>query len=282
MSPTLVSLWTQVRRQLEEAGVESPVMDARLLVEAGAGVSRLDIITDPRRAVGEAQVEAVAALAARRAGREPMGYILGRKHFWTLDLMVGPDVLIPRPETEMLVEAALRRLPTDRPARVLDLGTGSGAILLAVLAERPLATGLGVDSSTGALAIAVANAAALALESRAAFQLGDWATGLEGRFDLALSNPPYIATGALPSLAAELSFEPRAALDGGEDGLAAYRAMIPSLPALLAPGGGFALEVGQGQAEAVASSARAAGLRVAPHLHDFNGIARVVAGAAQG
>jgi release factor glutamine methyltransferase len=131
MTTTLVSLWTDVRRRLEAAGIETPVFDARLLVEAGAGVSRLDIVTDPRRPVTDEQVAAVDALVRRREAREPVGHIIGRRHFWTLDLFVSPAVLIPRPETELLVETALHAIAPDAPARVLDLGIGSGALSLA-------------------------------------------------------------------------------------------------------------------------------------------------------
>ena len=137
-----------MRRRLEAAGVDTPVFDARLLVEAGAGVSRLDIVTDPRRELSAEQVAAVEALPVRREAREPVGHILGRKHFWTLELAVGPDVLIPRPETELLVKSALASYcRSDAPRRVLDLGVGSGAILLAILKERPKAIGVGVDVS---------------------------------------------------------------------------------------------------------------------------------------
>ena len=139
---TLVSLWTDVRRRLEAAGVETPVFDARLLLEAGAGVSRLDIVTDPRRAVTDDQVAAVDVLVRRREAREPVGHIIGRRHFWTLDLFVSPAVLIPRPETELLVETALQNIAPEASARILDLGVGSGAILLAVLAYNLIGEGL--------------------------------------------------------------------------------------------------------------------------------------------
>jgi release factor glutamine methyltransferase len=278
MSNSLVSLWTEVRRQLEAAGVESPVFDARLLLEAGAGVSRMDIITDPRRLLSDAQVAAVQALAARRASREPLSYVLGRRSFWTLDLKVTADVLIPRPETEMLVEFALEVLPTQTPTRVLDLGVGSGAILLAILSERVHATGVGVDQSPAALTVARANMDALGLSSRVELVLGDWAEALEGGFDLVISNPPYIRSGDIADLAPEVRCEPRLALDGGGDGLAAYRTIVSQLPGMLRLGGAFAFEVGIGQADAVGELTRAAGLLVAPHRHDISGVARVVSG----
>ena len=275
----LVSLWTEVRRRLEAAGVDSPVIDARLLLEAGAGVSRLDIITDPRRDLTETQIAAVEALTLRREQREPIGHIIGRKAFWTLDLDVGAAVLSPRPETELLVETALAVLPKDAPVRVLDLGVGSGAIVLAILAERPHANAVGVDFSEAALAVAQRNADKLGLASRLELRSGDWSAGLEETFDLVVSNPPYIPTGEIADLEPEVSkYEPRLALDGGADGLAAYRSIIAALPTLLVPGGVFALEVGRGQDFAVAALAAEAGLSPEQSKMDLNGIARVVWG----
>ena len=276
---TLVTLWTDVRKRLEAAGVETPVFDARLLLEAGAGVSRLDIVTDPRRPVTDEQVAAVDELVRRRETHEPVGHIIGRRHFWTLDLFVSPAVLIPRPETELLVETALQVIAPGAPARVLDLGVGSGAILLAVLAERPSATGVGVDISDGALAVAQANADALGVVDRIELMHGDWDVALDGAFDLVLSNPPYIPTKDIDTLAPEVArFEPRLALDGGADGLDAYRAIIARLPHILRPAGVFALEVGKGQAEAVTALAEARGLSTEPPRRDLAGIPRVVWG----
>ena len=280
---SLVSLWTAVRKRLEDAGVDSPVIDARLIVETGAGVSRLDIITDPRRDLTEAQVQAVLSLAERRAAREPVAHIVGHRHFWKQTLRVSPSVLIPRPETEFLVEAALHALPFAAPARVLDLGVGSGAILLAILADRPLASGVGVDLSGEALAVAQENAEVLGLGSRVSFVKGDWPAALGERFDVVVANPPYIPTGEIEALAPEVArFEPRLALDGGGDGLDAYRAIIPLLPDLLKPGGAFALEVGAGQADAVAALAQQAGLEAIALQNDLAGVPRVVKGLRSG
>ncbi len=276
---TLVSLWTDVRRRLEAAGVDSPVLDARMLLEAGAGVSRLEIVTDPRRELSAAQVDAVEALVARRLAREPLSHILGRKGFWTLEFAVTPDVLTPRPDTELLVETALEFLPQDKPARVLDLGVGSGAILLSVLSERPAVSGVGVDLSEAALMVARANGAALGLNDRIEWRAGNWGEGLSGPFDLVLSNPPYIASAEIETLAPEVArHEPRLALDGGADGLDAYRALLPQIRALLGQGGRFALEVGKGQASAVWALIDQAGLEPIDTRADLAGVDRVVTG----
>ncbi len=282
MSETLVSLWTDVRKRLEAAGVDSPVLDARLLLEAGAGVSRLEIVTDPRRELSAAQVEAVNALTQRREAREPVSHIIGRKHFWTLDLAVNADVLTPRPETEFVVEAGLQStLPADAPHRMLDLGAGSGAIILALLRERPNATGVAIDVSPQALAIVQENAEQLGVADRLDIRQNDWAKDLDERFDLIVSNPPYIRSGDIDALAPEVSrYEPRVALDGGEDGLVAYRIIIAALPRLLKPGAAFALEVGLGQAESVKALAEEAGLMTAEPVRDLSGIPRVVVGHA--
>lgn len=276
---TLVSLWTDVRRRLEAAGVDTPVLDARMLVEAGAGVSRLDIVTDPRRVLSEEQARAVEALAARRIAREPISHILGRKGFWTHEFVVTPDVLTPRPETELLVEVALEFLPPQKPAMVLDLGVGSGAILLSVLSERPDVVGVGVDVSEAALAVARANAERLGLTERVEWRAGAWGEGLDGGFDLVVSNPPYIPSDEIETLSPEVArHEPRFALDGGPDGLDAYRALMPRARALLAPGGRFALEVGRGQAGAVWALADQAGLSPIDTRADLAGVDRVVTG----
>lgn len=283
MSASLVSLWTEVRQRLEAAGVETPVIDARLLVEAGAGVSRLEIVTDPRRELSQVQTAAVLAMAERRAAREPLAYITGVRAFWKQELRVSADVLIPRAETETLVEAALEMTPLAIPARMLDLGVGSGAILFAVLAERPLMTGLGIDLSPEALAVAQANCERLGLAARARFRHGNWGEGLDEAFDIVVSNPPYIAAPEIAGLALEVTrFEPRLALDGGRDGLDAYRAIIPSLVKLLRPGGRFGLEVGSGQAEAVLELAHRSGLVALATRADLAGVARVVTGTWPG
>ncbi|MDX2233090.1 MAG: peptide chain release factor N(5)-glutamine methyltransferase [Hyphomonadaceae bacterium] len=280
MAPeTLVAAWTRTRNALKAAGVSSPVLDARMLVEAATGVSRLDIVTDPHRPVTEEARARLAALTARRAAREPLAYILGRREFWTLTLAVDPAVLCPRPETEAVVEAALAALPPEAPARVLDLGVGSGAILLAILKDRPAATGVGIDVSPDALAVARANAAALGLDARLTLQQGSWGEGLLEPFDVIVANPPYIATGVIEGLEPEVArHEPRLALDGGPDGLDAYRRLLPDVARLLRPGGRFAIEIGRGQDGDVLALARAAGLDPEAVRPDLGGVGRVVVG----
>jgi release factor glutamine methyltransferase len=197
------------------------------------------------------------ALIARRAAGEPVAYITGTREFWSLPFRVTPDVLIPRPDSETLVEAALERAPVA--PRVLDLGTGSGALLLAVLFERPAGWGVGVDASEAAARVAKGNAEALGLDGCASFVAADWDTALNARFDVILANPPYIATGeALPHDVA--GFEPHSALYAGDDGLDDYRRIVPRLPHLLSPAGAAHLEIGHTQSDVLTALANAAGL----------------------
>jgi release factor glutamine methyltransferase len=280
VSLTLVEAWTAARDRLKAAGIDGPVIDARILVEAAAGASRADILADPRRPLSEAQMAALDGFVARRLAREPISHILGRKGFWTIMLKVSPDVLTPRPETETLVELVLRDLPTGTPFNVLDLGVGSGAILLAILAERPAGKGLGVDVSEEALAVARENAVNLGLGGRVALLRGDWTAGLGAAgFDLVVSNPPYVRTGDIATLAPEVrDHEPRLALDGGADGLATYRRLAPEILRVLKPGGRFAVEVGEDQAAAVAGLFRDAGAADVASVRDLADHDRVVAG----
>lgn len=272
MTETLVSAWSQARAALEGAGIEEPTFDARLLVELGAGVKRHDILTDPRRELSDADVQAIAALVARRVQREPMSHILGEKGFRSLVLKVTRDVLTPRPETELLVHLALQNMPEDKPLRVLDFGVGSGAILAAILIERPLATGVGVDVSEAAVLLAQSNMEALELDARSDVVLGDWGAGIEGHFDVIVSNPPYIPSGDIAGLMPEVSVhEPRLALDGGADGLDAYRAIAPQIPGLLAPGGLAVFEFGVGQEGAVRAVLAGAGLKPEQLYLDLSG-----------
>jgi release factor glutamine methyltransferase len=278
---TLVRAWTRARETLKAAGIDSPAIDARLLLEAAAGVSRTDIVADPYRSLDVAASDLLEAYVARRSAREPVSRILGRRGFWKIMLNVSPDVLTPRPDTETIVEGVLSAFDEHRRFSVLDLGVGSGAILLAILAERPLARGLGVDISEEALAVARENAANLGLEARTALLRGDWTEGLgDESFDLVVSNPPYIASEEIKTLDPEVrDHEPRIALDGGVDGLAAYRRLAPEIMRVLKPDGVFAVEIGWTQAEAVEAIFQAAGALDVRTRKDLANRDRVVGGA---
>ena len=225
---------------------ETPRLDAELLMAHALGIGRDALLLGGARAVPSG----FAALVARRLGGEPVAYLLGTRDFWDMTLAVGPGVLIPRPDSETLIEAAIAHFAgTGGPRRILDLGTGSGALLLAALRVWPQASGIGIDSSTAALGVAAANAAALGLSARAAMIEGGWA-GTGEAFDLVLCNPPYVETGAaLPRDVRD--HEPAGALFAGADGLDAYRVLVPLLPAQIAPGGAACIEIGADQAAAV-------------------------------
>lgn len=282
MGPTLVSAWKTAGRALEAAGVDAPVQDARWLLEKAAGVKRLDILTDPHRPVSEEAQGALTELVARRAAREPLAYILGRTGFWTLDLKVDARALTPRADTETLVKAGLSLIAERKMPRILELGVGTGAVILALLSERPDAFGVGVDVSPEALALAEENRDGLGLSARLALQLGDWGDGLDEPFDLIVSNPPYIPSTDIDGLEPEVArFEPRLALDGGADGLFAYRRLAPHAARLLIPGGGLALEVGKGQAPAVSALMASYPFTIEAPMPDLTGVERVVFGRRQ-
>lgn len=277
MSETLGSALARARTALTDAGIGSAALDARLLVAAAAGTAVETIIAFPERPLSAEASGHLQAWLARRLAREPMAYILGRREFWSLDFRVTPATLTPRPDSETLVAAVLERI-ADRQAklRLLDFGTGTGCLLLALLSELPAASGTGIDRSEAALAVAQLNAAALGLAERVTLRHGDWGAGLTGPFDVIVSNPPYIATADLASLPPEVRHEPRAALDGGPDGLAAYRRLVPDTVRLLARGGIAAFEVGEGQAAAVEALGVAAGLAAAGRAADLAGIERCI------
>jgi release factor glutamine methyltransferase len=273
---TVGAFLCQAGQLLRAAAIDSPRHEARLLLGHAMGASTEQLLRDSRAPVPPEAASRFRAALAARLQATPVAHILGRQGFWTLDLAVSPATLIPRPDTESLVEAALDVFPdADAAIRVLDLGTGTGAILLAVLAERPRAFGIGVDLVPEAAALARRNAIANGLGDRAAFLAGDWAAALSGRFDLVLSNPPYIESAGIAGLMPEVArHEPRSALDGGPDGLDAYRHLAAILPGLLAPGGAAVIELGAGQRPAV--EALAAGLRPAGCRPDLGGIDRAL------
>ena len=261
---------------------EQPRSEARRLVEAALNWPIASQLADPDQTIDAASLEALDALLHRRAERhEPLSRILGRREFWGLSLEIDGATLDPRPDTETLVELALdlfsgpERSP---PGQILDLGTGSGALLLALLSEYPEAQGLGVDQDSGTLATAARNAAQLGLGERARFEGGDWLSGVSGRFDLIVSNPPYIPTGDLAGLdRAVRDFDDPLALDGGADGLAFYARTLREAGWCLAPGGVLILELGIGQADSVQALGRDSGWRLLSLRDDLAGIPRAMA-----
>lgn len=251
---------------------DTPRLDAELLMAKALGEEREAMLLGD---MGRKAPAAFGALLARRESGEPVAYITGSRAFWTIELSVGRGVLIPRPDSETLIEAALDHFGELGPATILDLGTGPGTLLLAALAQWPEAHGLGIDSSERALEYAEDNAHDLGLEERARFRLGDWARDLHGQFDLILCNPPYVERGAeLPRDVA--AWEPAAALFAGADGLSEYRRLAPEIPRLLAPGGLACFEIGAGQRDAVASLFEAEGFGIASR-RDLQGIERCLA-----
>tara|TARA_R110000868_G_scaffold53744_5_gene168564 strand:- start:4011 stop:4955 length:945 start_codon:yes stop_codon:yes gene_type:complete len=277
----LAAIRTDLIARLLAAGVEDAAIEARFLLRHALAPLDFNAVLAGRELVSWQQISDLAGLSWQRLQRIPLSQVLGTQPFWTLDLKVTGDVLTPRADTEALVEAVLTRCD-PAPRHMLDLGTGSGAILLALLSERADWTGLGVDLSPAALAVARDNVEACGLTARARLMQGRWGEGLADQgFDLVVSNPPYIVTEVLAGLEPEVrDHEPALALDGGEDGLDAYRVILGDVPRLLRPGGWLALEIGYDQAEAVMSLVRAAGLGGVECLRDLAGLDRVVVGRA--
>ncbi|MGN6148808.1 MAG: peptide chain release factor N(5)-glutamine methyltransferase [Rhizomicrobium sp.] len=255
----MTDLLREVSARLSKAGIDSARTEARMLIECAKG----DAATLDR-------------LMARRLRHEPIAYIIGHKEFWSLDFEVGPGVLIPRPDTETLVEQALKAFPDkSAPLRVLDLGTGSGAIPIAFLSERPNAKGLGVEQSPEAMIWARKNIARHNMADRLALQGDDWLMLATGTFDVIFSNPPYIESQVIPTLDPDVKdYEPRAALDGGRDGLDAYRAIAPIIAANLGTDGRAFVEIGQGQEQKVPKIFAASGLETVAVVPDLGGIPR--------
>ncbi|VIO70222.1 peptide chain release factor N(5)-glutamine methyltransferase [Bradyrhizobium ivorense] len=279
---TVETIRRALAARLKAAGNESAELDARLLAGAALGLDLTGMISAANRTLTAAEADRIEALAQRRLAGEPVARILGSKEFWGLPLQLSAATLVPRPDTETVVERALELLRADgaaeRALRIADLGTGSGAILLALLSELPHAHGFGTDISAEALETARQNAAALGLADRATMINCDFGSGLVGPFDVIVSNPPYIRTTEIPDLATEVrDHDPRAALDGGADGLDAYRALISHSAGLLAQGGFLVVEIGRGQEGDVEALMTAAGLSPAgPPRADLGGIPRAV------
>jgi release factor glutamine methyltransferase len=266
------------------AGIDSPEVDARALLCAALNFSRAQLIAQCDRTLETQEAANVSGVAARRLKREPVARIVGEKEFWSLLLRVTPDVLVPRPETETVVEAALEEVDRvgarGESLRTLDIGTGSGALLLALLKELPNARGAGTDLSPAALLVARGNAERLGLAKRSAFVACNIAEPLSGSFDLIVSNPPYIARAGITDLDSEVrDFEPKLALDGGADGLDGYRAIAAAAPALLRPAGRLVVELGIGQERPVRAIFGTAGVPARKVVADLAGIPRALVAA---
>jgi release factor glutamine methyltransferase len=271
-----------VRRLLAErfrgAGIESPELDARILVGHVLSLDHAALAAAGARRLDAGEIEAIVALARRRLAHEPVARIVGGKEFWSLWLSVNAATFVPRPETETVVEAALAVIGNARRQnlRIADLGTGSGALLLALLTELPNAFGVGTDLSQGALRVARDNAVRLA-PRRGEFVVCELAAALGGPFDLIVANPPYVPSGDIGTLAPDVGdFDPRMALDGGSDGLDCYRVIAATAPALLKPRGALVVEIGAGQSPAVIALFLAAGLAPSPPRTDLGGVARAL------
>ena len=275
---SLADLIRTATAQLAASGVDNSGLDARLLIAHALKCDRVQLTVDARREITESENSAAQELIERRTKREPVARILGLREFWGLPFGLNEATLDPRPDTETLVEAALKNAKKT-PEHILDLGTGTGCLLLALLNEYPSAAGLGIDIAPRAVEQAAINAKRLELDTRARFMVNDWLDHLDEKFDLIVSNPPYIAKADIPSLMPEVrDYAPHAALDGGTDGLDPYRLLIPLLPRFLRPEGLALFEVGQGQAPEVCALFKAAGLDSISVHNDLGGIERCVAG----
>jgi release factor glutamine methyltransferase len=278
---TIAAARHALAEKFHQAGIDSAETDARLLMAHALGIDRAELIANGERALNLDETKAIDALGERRLKREPIARIFGRKEFWSLSLQVSPAVLVPRPETETVVEAALDAVVRDalqmEKLRILDIGTGSGALLLALLSELPNAVGIGTDISTAALEVARVNAERNDLAGRCSFVACDITAGVQGPFDLIVSNPPYVARGDIATLAPEVrDYDPALALDGGADGLDGYRAIAVQARRLLAPGGKLIVELGMGQEVAVRALFTKAGLTAAAARDDLAGIPRAL------
>ncbi len=277
--PTRAQALRSLRQTLAEAGFETAALDARLLILSVLGVPATALIAHPDVLLTAEEAGRLEAATRRRLAHEPVARIVGEREFWGLPFALSPEALVPRPDTETVVETTLELLP-DRQAPLLmaDFGTGSGCLLVALLHELPRATGLGVDLSLGALRTARRNARANGVGERSHFVLSHWADAIAGRFDLIVSNPPYIASPVIPTLDREVrEHDPLLALDGGPDGLEPYRILLGEAKRLLAPGGLLAVEIGYDQAEDLRSLAAAHDLEILRVAHDLSDNPRCVA-----
>jgi len=266
------------RARLSESGIETANLDARVLLEFALSRSQSWLYANPDYRIAGADLARFDALLVRREQRQPVSQIVGCREFWSLSFQVTRDVLTPRPDSEALIEAVLEEMP-DRavPVRILDLGTGSGCLLLTLLSEYGAATGVGVDVSSAALQVAARNGQQLGLDARVDWVLGQWNTKFDADFDVVISNPPYIETGAIAGLDRDVAdYEPYLALDGGGDGLDAYREILTHVGDVLHESGLLVFEIGQGQADAVTALAHGVGLDLRAARHDLSGITRAL------
>ncbi|MCZ4353618.1 peptide chain release factor N(5)-glutamine methyltransferase [Roseovarius aestuarii] len=275
---TLGQAIRDLARRLERVRIETPQREARLIAAHALNMTMARLSVSENDLLDEGEVHALNLAVAPRLERRPLSHVLGRRAFYKHEFHVGPDVLDPRPDTETLIRAALER----RFERLLDLGTGSGAILLSLLAERPLAQGVGTDLSCAALDVARANTKRLGLTGRVDLIQSDWFAEVTGTYDLIVSNPPYIALDEMETLAPELAFEPRMALTDESDGLSAYRVICSQAGAYLKAGGALMVEIGPTQGAAVAELMQAANLCEIRILPDLDGRDRVVCGGMRG
>jgi release factor glutamine methyltransferase len=279
MQPTAGEIYRRAVTRLRAAGIESAQLDARVLLAHVLGVDAAQLIAASDDPVGPEAQDRFEQAIVRRAAREPVARVLGVKEFWSREFALSPEALVPRPETETLIEAALLARPErDAQLRVLDLGVGSGVLLGAIMLERPASFGVGVDRSLGAARTARDNFTALGVANRTHVVCGDWGRAFGIGFDLVLANPPYVASGDIGALSAEVrDHDPVRALDGGADGLDAYRAILGDLGRLLAPGGIAVLELGDGLEQAVSGLAKDAGIEVNGPAHcDLSGHPRAL------
>ena len=283
MAGTVGSLLDDAAARLSQAGVDEPRRMARRVLGAVLEISAAEMLSRPEQVVEDLQVNQVRLTLDRMVAREPLSRILGRREFWGLEFALSADTLDPRPETETIVEAVLRRFPDrQKPLRLLDLGTGTGCILLALLSEFPNAVGFGVDLSTGAATTAQRNAGRLGFADRAHFLVGDWGAAISGQLDAIIANPPYIPDPLLTGLPREVAlYDPQLALSGGEDGLQAYRSLARDLGRLLRPKAFFFAEIGLGQDRAVAAIIRASGLVIDGYENDLAGTVRCLVARAE-
>jgi len=285
-SQTVGALVRDAASRLAAVGVDTARLDARLLLCRATDRTRADLMAADRDPVDPTARSRFETLVVRRLAREPIAHILGEREFWSLPFRVTRDTLVPRPDSETLVAAVLRHRTGRAAGTVLDLGTGTGCLLLALLREWPEAFGVGLDCSAAAVKVAQDNARSLGVGDRSAFVVGDWAAALAAQggagFDVIVSNPPYIPTRDVAGLQPEVrDYDPRLALDGGADGLEAYRQIVPVAAGLLANAGTLALEVGENQAEDVATITRGAGFAAAAIYNDLGGRGRTVVAEIQ-